>query len=84
MKRKPIGVTMGTNGVPTLAFDGRSVYADGLDRTLYPEYYPGDCHWPQDPYTGKDMPAVPMSWYDSPIVSRWEKNKKLISKYLPW
>lgn len=77
MKHKPpIGVTLGAAGEPVLAFLGDRGKIETLSRghaddaLFYPEYFTGDCLWPQDPYTGKDLPAADIKHY-APVHKSW-------------
>jgi hypothetical protein len=84
MKNKIIGVTLGMDGKPTLAFDDGTVSFPGAERRFYPEYFPGDCEWPRDPYTGNNLPSAPMSWYIHPVVKQVAFLDRLRGIFQPW
>jgi hypothetical protein len=87
MKHKPpIGVTLGTGGVPVLAFIGKNGSIEMLsgghddDVCFYPEYFPGDCIWPVDPYTGKELPAADIKHYVPKHKTLWNKISETVTR----
>jgi hypothetical protein len=54
---KPIGVTMGWDLKPHLAFEGGYILYGNADRILYPQYFK-DGDWPIDPETEKKLEIV--------------------------
>jgi hypothetical protein len=54
---KIIGVTMGWDLKPHLAFEGGYILYGNADRILYPQYFKNG-EFPCDPITGESLPIV--------------------------
>ncbi len=53
-----IGVCLGWDAKPHLAWSDGTYLSRGLELLFNPEYFPGECEWPIDPKTGQKMKIV--------------------------
>ena len=54
-KEKPLGVCLGWDGKPHLAFRGGKYLPSDAEKILYPEYFKEGEVWPIDPTTNQKM-----------------------------